>query len=151
MSIQSYLQDQGVNYEMHTHPQTFTAQGLADAEHVTGYAVAKAVIVKGRKGFSMCVLAAPKHADLGRVAAALGEKEVRLATESEMEGIFQDCELGAEPPIGAVYGLPTLVDENLRGKEFLVIPGGTHTQAIKLRGKDYERVCQGKFADFTCA
>lgn len=145
MSIQSYLREKGIKYEEHSHAQAFTAQELADAEHVSGYSVAKPVIVKGDNGFSMCVLAAPKHLDLARAAAALHERQVRLATESEMAEIFSDCDVGAEPPIGAPYGLQTVVDQQLRGTKHIIIQAGTHTKSIKLRGEDFERVCEAQF------
>ena len=149
MTIEAFLKEKGVGYEKHAHAQAFTAQRLADAEHVSGYAVAKPVIVKGARGFSMCVLAAPKHLNLERVARALGERDVRLASEAELAEIFGDCELGAEPPIGALYGLRTVVDEQLRGSPELILQAGTHTESIKMSGEDYERVCDAEYADIT--
>ena len=142
MKLESFLQERGIGYERHTHIVTYTAQGLANAEHVSGYMVAKPVIVKGAAGFTMCVLAAPKHIDLQRVAAALGESEVRLASEAEMAELFPDCELGAEPPLGTPFGLKTIMDQQLREDEFLVMQAGTHTEAIKMRRTDWEKVCE---------
>ena len=142
MKLEQALQERGIGYEKHTHIVTYTAQGLANAQHVSGYMVAKPVVVKGPSGFAMCVLAAPKRVDLKRVAAVLKEPEVRLATEAEMAEIFTDCELGAEPPIGSLFGLKTVMDEHLRQDESLVMQAGTHTEAIKLRRADWERLCQ---------
>ena len=142
MKLESFLQERGIGYEKHTHVVTYTAQGLANAEHVSGYMVAKPVIVKGASGFTMCVLAAPKHVDLKRIAAALGEPEVYLASEAEMAELFPDCELGAEPPLGTPYGLKTIMDQQLREDEFLVMQAGTHTEAIKMRRTDWEKVCE---------
>ena len=59
MKLESFLQQRGVGYEKHTHLLTYTAQELANAEHVSGYMVAKPVVVKGAAGYTMCVLAAP--------------------------------------------------------------------------------------------
>lgn len=146
MEVESFLTDNNVKYEVHTHVKTFTSQGLASVEHISGHAVAKPVVVRGAGGFSMCVIPAPKHLDLHRAAKVLGEPEARLATESEMAAIFQDCELGAEPPIGALYGLRTVIDEQLRGSKHLTIQAGSHTKSIKLSGADFERVCNGQFA-----
>jgi len=103
--------------------------------------VAKPVVVKGPSGFAMCVLPAPKQLDLKRAAEVLGEPELRLATEAEMSELFPDCEVGAEPPVGALFGLKTVMDQRLKEDEFLVMQAGSHTEAIKLRRADWERLC----------
>jgi Ala-tRNA(Pro) deacylase len=145
MKLELFLQDQGVQFEKHRHATTYTSQGLAHAEHVSGYMVAKPVIVKGDSGFSMCVLPAPKQLDLHRAAEVLHE-DVRLATESEMAKLFPDCELGAEPPVGALFDMPTVMDTHLKDDEYLVMQANTHTEAIKMRRADWEKVCHPKVA-----
>jgi Ala-tRNA(Pro) deacylase len=140
MTLESFLQDHGIGYEKHTHPRTYTAQGLAHAEHISGYMVAKPVIVKGASGYAMCVLPAPKQLDLRRAAEVLNE-EVRLASESEMGTLFPDCDLGAEPPLGALFEMKTVMDARLKEGESLVMQAGTHTEAIKMRRADWERAC----------
>ncbi len=149
MKFETFLQDHNVGYEKHTHTTTYTAQGLAHAEHVSGYVVAKPVIVKSASGFAMCALPAPKQLDLRRVAEVLKEKEVRLATEAEMADLFPDCELGAEPPVGALFNMKTVMDARLKEDDFLVMQAGTHTEAIKLRRVDYERLCTPTVASIT--
>jgi Ala-tRNA(Pro) deacylase len=146
MKLETLLEQKGVGCEKHVHSVTYTSQQLAQAEHVPGYVVAKPVIVKGSAGFAMCVLPAPKHLDLRRAADALHEPDVRLATESEMSQLFKDCELGAEPPIGLLFGLPTVMDQQLKDAEYLVMQAGTHTEAIRIRRVDWERVCQPQVA-----
>ncbi|MFH1747961.1 MAG: YbaK/EbsC family protein [Planctomycetota bacterium] len=141
MTLESYLMDKGIGFEKHTHRTTYTSQTLAQAEHVSGYNVAKPVVVKGATDFAMCVLPAPKHLDLQKAAVALGESEVRLATEAEMAAVFPECELGAEPPVGALFGLKTVMDTQLQEDEYLVMQAGTHTDAIKLRRTDWESLC----------
>ena len=140
MKIETYLQDHGVGYEKHLHSRTYTAQGLAHTEHVSGYMVAKPVIVKGDSGYTMCVLPAPRHLDLNRAAQVLNE-EVRLATESEMATLFPDCDLGAEPPVGSLFDMPTVMDARLKEDDHLVMQSGSHTEAIKVRRADWERLC----------
>lgn len=142
MQLESFLEARGITYEKHVHEQTYTAQDLAHTEHVSGYMVAKPVIVKGDSDFAMCVLAAPKHLDLQRAARALRQSHVRLATEAEMADLFAGCELGAEPPIGVLFGLPTVMDEQLREDEYLVMQAGSHKASIKMRRQDWERLCE---------
>lgn len=146
MKLETFLQQQGVGFEKHAHTLVYTSQHLAQAEHVPGYVVAKPVIVRGNSHFAMCVLPAPKHLDLRRAAEALHEPEVHMATESEMAQLFPDCELGAEPPVGTMYGLPTIMDQELKKDEYIVMQAGTHTDAIRMRRADWERVCQPQVA-----
>ncbi len=141
MKLEPFLEERGIDYRKHTHVTTYTAQGLAHEEHVSGYMVAKPVIVRGAAGFAMCVLPAPAHLDLKRVAEVMQEPEVRLATEAEMADLFQDCELGAEPPVGSLYGMKTFMDSRLKDDEFLVMQSGTHTESIELRREDWEKLC----------
>ena len=61
----------------------------------------------------MLALPAPYQVDLEKAAAALGVKEARLAEEAEFEGTFADCEVGAMPPFGNLYGVAVYVEETL--------------------------------------
>jgi Ala-tRNA(Pro) deacylase len=146
MELESFLRDKGIGFEKHTHTTTYTAQGLAHAEHVSGYVVAKPVIVRTQVGFTMCVLLAPQHLDLKRVGEVLHESDPRLATEAEMADLFPDCELGAEPPIGALYDMKTLMDPRLQDDEFLVMQAGSHRESIKMRREDWEKICHPQVA-----
>jgi Ala-tRNA(Pro) deacylase len=150
MKLETFLQDRGISFERHLHATTFTSQELADAEHVSGYMVAKPVIVKTcNGGYAMCVVPAPKRLDLRRAAEALHEPAVELASEPEMSKLFPDCELGAEPPVGKLFGLTTVMDQQLQKDEHLVMQAGSHTEAIRLRRQDYEAVCEPIVAPLT--
>ena len=146
MTLESFLKDRGVDFEKHTHATTYTAQGLAREEHVSGHMVAKPVVVKGKAGAAMCVLPAPTHLDLKRVADVLGDSEVRLASETEMAALFPDCELGAEPPVGSLFGMKTVMDAQLQDEEYLIMQAGTHREAIKVRRDDWQRACEPEVA-----
>lgn len=141
MKLESLLEAQHIDFEKHTHSPTYTAQRLADVEHVSGYMVAKPVVVRGRKGYAICVLPAPKQLDIDRVCEILGDPDIRLATEQEMGELFPDCELGAEPPVGNLFGMRTIMDTSLRDDDYLLMQAGTHTEAVKTRRADWERLC----------
>lgn len=146
MHLEALLQNQRIPYRKSYHARTYTAQELAQAEHVSGYNVAKPVVVKSPAGFTMCVLSACDHLDLTCVADVLNEDEVRLAAEQEMEKLFPGCEVGAEPPVGVLFGLRTIMDERLHNDEFLVMQAGRHTEAIQVRRDDWERLCEPRVA-----
>lgn len=151
MQVQQFLRDRGVPFEEHRHAPAYTAQGLARAEHVSGYAVAKPVVVKGDRGYAMCVTPAPKRVELSRAALALGETHVELASEQELAQLFGDCELGAEPPIGELFGLPTLMDADLERCEYVVMQAGTHTDAIRVKRREWAQACHAQVAPIASA
>ena len=146
MKLEQVLQERGIGYEKHKHRTTYTSQRLAAEEHVSGYDVAKPVVVKSGDAFTMCVLPACAHLSLDRVADLLNAKNVRLATEAEMAELFPGCELGAEPPVGAIFGLQTIMDEQLREDEYLTMQAGSHTEAVRLRREDWEKLCEPTIA-----
>ena len=78
----------------------------------------------------------------------LRAKEVYLADESQLRQCFPDCELGAEPPIGKIWGLPTLMDESLTADDMVMFQAGTHDQAVTMTLAEYRRVAQPEMAHF---
>jgi Ala-tRNA(Pro) deacylase len=108
------------------------------------------VVVKGDLGFAMCVVPACKRLDLTLVAEVLQSVDVRLATELEMTRLFPECELGAEPPIGALFGLKTIVDSRLHEQDYVIMQAGSHTSALEIRRSDWERLCNPIVAEIAC-
>ncbi len=144
--VRTFLAAHGVSYEAETHPRAVTSQRLAAAEHVSGWMVAKPVMLNAGGQLAMAVLPAPAMVDLDRASAALA-CEVRLAHESEFTHLFPDCEAGAEPPFGAFYGVPVYVDPILEEDEYIVFRAGTHDTTMKMRMVDYLAVEDPKMVE----
>lgn len=145
--VREHLISHGVGYEIHEHSETYTAQELAAVEHVPGRRVAKAVILAADGRLVMAVLAAPDHVSLTKAKQALGCDDVRLAGELEFGSAFSDCELGAEPPFGSLYGMPTYVDTQLLAAEEILFAGGDHTHSIRIATSDYLAILDPTEAD----
>ncbi|HSM93939.1 MAG TPA: YbaK/EbsC family protein [Anaeromyxobacteraceae bacterium] len=128
--IESHLRERHKVYEHHRHALAMTAQELAASEHVSGYRVAKAVVVKLDGRMAIAVVAATDRVALGMLEEATASN-AELVAESEFLGRFSPCELGAEPPL-ALFGLPIFVDEKLLHEKKLLMPAGTHEDAIAL-------------------
>lgn len=146
-AVHALLDEHHVAYEVHTHDWAVTAQRVAAAEDVTGWDVAKPVLVSVGGQLAMVVVPAPVTVDLDRVSQVLGDNEVRLASEVEFVSVFPDCEPGAEPPFGGLYGVPVFLDERLRARDRLVCRDGSHTQAIVLAVNDYVRIVDPEIID----
>lgn len=139
MRIADFLAEQQVAFECVPHPPAFTAHRRAKYLHVPGKCVAKGVLLAGPRGLFLAVLPATHQVDGGRLATALGGA-VRLATDREVAEVFCDCEWGAVPPFGSLYGLPTVLDEELRPDAGIVVEGHSHAEAVRLLCRDFERV-----------
>ena len=148
MNVQSYLDQNGINYRMSKHETAYTAQDLASKEHVPGRQVIKPVVVKASDEFVMCALPASHKVDLAELRQQLGTDDVRLAEEEDLEKLFPDCELGAEPPIGRIYGMPTLMDESLFQDKMVTFQAGTHCDAVTMSLSDFRRIARAEVAYF---
>ena len=137
MTVMEYLKAQHCPFEVTEHKPVYTAGQLATCEHVSPQKVAKPVIVRADGKFYVCVLAADRRIDLYAVQDHLKAKNVRLASEHEMQKLFDDSELGAEPPFGNLYNLPTLVDKKLTKDKEILFQAGSHDQAVRMALKDY--------------
>ncbi len=140
--LQDYLDANDVPYETLRHSQAFTAQQIAAEAHISGWKVAKTVLVRESDNLMMVVLPAPAKVDLESLGEALGTAGVKLASEDDFRGRFPDCELGAMPPFGNLYGIPVYVDETLRRDQKIAFNAGTHRELIRMAFEDFDRLAQ---------
>jgi Ala-tRNA(Pro) deacylase len=149
MQVLEYLKKAGIKYEQREHKPTFSAQQMAAVEHEPGRFVVKPVLVRVDGKYVMCVLAACHKVDLGALKKELGAKSVELAEEQEMGHIFGNCELGAEPPFGNLYDIPTIMDKALEGDDHIMFQAGEHDKAIVLKMDDYRKLAKPKILEFS--
>lgn len=138
--LEKYLAEKHVPYTRATHRLAYSAQGVAAAQHVAGWTVAKTVILKAEDRFLMVVLPAPMKVDLHLLREQLPFKQLELADEWEFGRLFPDCQLGAMVPFGNLYGLPVYVEESLARQEEIVFNAGTHVDTIRMKYKDFEQI-----------
>ena len=135
--LKSYLDEHKVGYHVLKHHERFTSPEIAQALHVPGKELAKVVIVKADEKLVMGVLPANYQVDLAAFAKLVGAASAKLASESEFGGTFPDCELGAMPPFGNLYGVEVYVDATLAEDDEIVFEAGNHHEAIKLKYADF--------------
>ena len=149
MDIAEFLTEAGVDFKVHQHGPAYTAQQMAAAEHVSGDAVAKPVVVYAGKKYVLCVVPASCKVDLRRLGQTLKAKQCRLAEESELGALFPDVEVGAECPFGKPYGLETLVDTRLTECDTIAFTAGDHRKTVRMSYADYARLAEPTVADFS--
>lgn len=145
--VHAFLDDHGVEYQTRTHERAVPAQQLAAAEDVSGWDVAKPVLLSVGGELVMAVVPAASYVDLAKASRVLGGNAVRLATEDEFVATFPDCEVGAEPPFGNLYGVPVFLDERLRARQRMTCRDGSHTEVITLDVADYVRAVDPEIVD----
>jgi len=147
--ISQFLTSQHIPYQSYTHSRAYTAQGIAQAQHLSGKRLAKVVmVVANDKDMIMAVLPASHRVDLQRLSQVLKTNRIRLATEEEFKDVFPECELGAMPPLGNLYHLDVWMDETLRSLPTIAFNAGTHAEIIQMSFADFGRIVQPKFASF---
>ena len=147
--LKEFLEQEKVKYITIVHSAAYTAQEVAAAAHVSGKDLAKTVIVHLDGKPAMAVLPANRkiiHEDLRETT---GASQIKFATEEEFQKLFPDCEIGAMPPFGNLYGMEVYVAAALAADEGIAFNAGSHTELIKLAYKDFARLVKPKVAVFT--
>ena len=147
-TLKTHLDREHVHYDVLPHSQMFRAAAVAQTLHVSEQEMVKVVIVKVKERFVTTVLPATEKVDVQRLRKIFGTHRVRLATEEEISHLFPDCEVGAMPPLGTLYGLPVYVDRSLTGDEQIVFEEGTHSEAIRMRYWDFAALVFPVVAEF---
>lgn len=149
MQVIKFLKKSKVKYEVTKHKPAFSAQEMAAVEHEPGKYVAKPVIVKADGKYVMCVLSACYKIDMRTLKKQLGAKKVELAEEKDIGKLFDDCDLGAEPPFGNLYDLPTIMDKSLEKDDHITFQAGSHEKAVRMSMTDYMKLVEPKVLDFS--
>ena len=140
-TLQKYL-DQHVTYDVVQHEPTMSSTRTAQACHISGKRIAKAVVLRCDGGFVLAVLPASRHVRLADLRAQLGEN-VDFAAEGEIEGVFRDCVRGAVPPVGDCYGLDWIVDDGIDDKGDVYLEAGDHATLIRLTYPQFAKLTAG--------
>ncbi|MBC7185466.1 MAG: YbaK/EbsC family protein [Calditrichaeota bacterium] len=147
-ALKDFLDRNKVKYTTINHSTAYTAQEIAAAAHVPGKELAKTVVVKIDGKMALAVLPASRRIDFARLQQLAGAKKVELAPEQEFKELFPECEVGAMPPFGNLYGMEVYAAQELAEDEQIAFNAGSHTQLIKLAYKDFERLVQPKIGQF---
>lgn len=138
--LQTMLDDEHIAYEVHTHPLAYTAQEIAEKQHVPGRELAKVVMLEVDERLVMGVLPGTRKVHLNTVKESLGAANVRLATEDEFTARFPECEIGAMPPFGNLFGVEVVVDPELEKDEYIYFNAGNHVQTVRMKYQDFAKL-----------
>ena len=147
--LKAFLDENKIKYVSIQHSSAYTAQEIAAIAHIPGKDLAKTVIIKIDGKMAMAVLPASYKVSFDNLKDTLGVKEVRLAYEQEFIDKFPDCEAGAMPPFGNIYGMDVFVSESLAEDEEIAFNACNHTELIKMSFSDFEKLVKPKRIKFS--
>ena len=148
VKLEEFLAAHLVKYTLLAHREAFTAPEEAAAAHVSGHQWAKVVVVKKEDGYVLAVLPACCRIDLTRLQGLVGEGGLRLANVEEIRHACGGFEPGAVPPFGRLFRMLVFVDPSLLDQPELVVPGGDHRTAARIRTAEFLRVTEPRVGAF---
>ncbi|NWF88708.1 MAG: YbaK/EbsC family protein [Ignavibacteriaceae bacterium] len=147
--LKEFLDASKIKYVSISHSSAYTAMEIAAMAHVPGKDLAKTVMIKINGHMAMAVLPATHMIKMDLLKKVVGNENIRLATEQEFKDKFPDCEVGAMPPFGNLYGMEVYASSALKDDEEIVFNAGSHTELIKVSYKDFERLVNPKVAEIS--
>ena len=147
--LKEFLDSNEVKYVSISHSTAYTATEIAASAHIPEKELAKTVVLKIDGKMAMAVLPASHKVDFDRLKGTLGAGSVELAGEVEFKDRFSDCDIGAMPPFGNLYGMEVFVADSLAEDKEIAFNAGSHTELIKLSYGDFERLVKPKVVTFS--
>jgi Ala-tRNA(Pro) deacylase len=147
--IRDYLDSQNVSYETLHHSEAFTAQEVAHSLHVSGKKCVKAVVAEGDRKLVIVVMPASHRLNFQELKLTLKVNQLEMLVESELVGLFPDCDLGAVPPFGNLYGIDVWVDRAVASAERVLFCAGTHEDCIRMRYSDFAKLTRPLLGHFS--
>ena len=136
MRLKEYLENEGVRYDLIEHPYAVTSLHVASEAHISGENLAKAVVLRDGDGYILAVVPATHHVQLGKLRKHFN-RYIVLASEQDLYNLFEDCTIGAVPPLGDAYGVDVIFDNSLYERDDVYFEAGDHTDLIHVSGVDF--------------
>jgi len=146
--LKELLDKNNIKYITIQHSPAYTAQEIAASARIHGKELAKTVIIKKDGKLAMAVLPANYHVDVEVLKKATGANSLTIATEQEFKDAFPECEIGAMPPFGNLYGMETFAEDSLAENKDIVFNAGTHTELIRISYADFVNLVKPKILTF---
>lgn len=135
-TLSEFLSRHGTSYALEHHMHSFCSLESAREAGVDEECLAKSVVLQDEAGFVLAVLPASRRLELDRVREELG-RALHVSREQDIARLFPDCERGAVPPIGAAYGLQTVLDASLEERDEIYFEGGDHETLVRVAGSAF--------------
>ncbi|MAT64714.1 MAG: hypothetical protein CMN57_03630 [Gammaproteobacteria bacterium] len=134
--IQTYLETRGIAYRLHAHSPTETLAEAAERSQLGLQCLVRAVLLSDARGLVLAVLPANHLLDFHAIRECLG-RDLQPVDRPVAASTFADCESGSVPPIGAPYGLTTLVHTAVFAQPTVCFEPGLHDRLVCMTGEAF--------------
>lgn len=138
-SVKEYLDKNHIQYDVVHHPRTESSMETAEITHIKGDQLAKSVLLEDESGYVLAIIPSTYYVELDKISNRL-ERDLELATETEISSLFQDCARGAIPVLGPVYKIPTIVEDDLMLQPDIYFEAGDHQALVHLSGRQFRQL-----------
>jgi Ala-tRNA(Pro) deacylase len=139
LTLERYLDAKNVKYDVIAHAPTKSSLETAETCRIPGERLAKAVLLRDEVGYALAILPASHHIRLAELRRQFGD-DVALASEYEVEDLFEDCVCGAIPAVGECYGLDMVVDDSLEAQPEVYFEGGDHATLVHMSRAQFAKM-----------
>ena len=135
-TLKEYLDGLHLAYDIVTHTHTDSSLRSAEAAHVSGEQVAKAILLGDEHSYLLVVIPASHRLEVPQLNKLMS-RHLEMVVETEIEAAFSDCEKGAIPAVGEAYGIDTIVDAGLMQQAAVYFEAGDHEHLIKMKKPEF--------------
>jgi Ala-tRNA(Pro) deacylase len=139
VTLKNYLRVEDADFKVIPHQPRYSSSEIAQISHICGDDLAKGVLVRADEGLMLVVVPSTHVVDLSEISHKLGQR-LGLATETDVEQTFEDCDVGAIPACGSAYGVKVFLDDALRDHGDIYFEAGDHEHLVMMSGKEFERL-----------
>ena len=138
--IIKFLDVNKVKYETIKHRTVYTAFDKAATLRVPPKIIGKTLVVKLDKNPALVLIPANRNLDKQRLKKIAKAKNIDFIKEAWMKKNLKGIKIGAVPPFGNLWKLPTFADKGLFRNQKIIINGGDYTFSIKIKAGDMKKL-----------
>ncbi|NQV48420.1 MAG: YbaK/EbsC family protein [Rhodospirillaceae bacterium] len=139
ITLKEYLKDCDIAFDVIEHDYEATSLNTANSAHIAGDCLAKGVLLRDDKSYTVAVLPSTHMIDLDKMRLCF-DRNFELASEGEINVLFEDCDPGAVPPVGGAYGMKVLMDDALAGQPEIYFEAGDHRTLVHIKDQEFEKL-----------
>jgi len=138
--IIKFLEKEKIKYQGIEHRTVFTAFDKAQTLKVPEKMVGKTLILKLDGKLAIVLIGANKNLDLNKIKKLAKAKKVELATEKLTKNKLKGVKVGAIPPFGNMWQLPTFIDRSLFKNTKIIVNAGDYNSSIKISSNLFKKL-----------
>jgi len=138
--IINFLKKNKIKYEPIEHQTVYTAYDKAATLKVPQKIIGKTLVVKLDKSPALVLISANKNLDKQKLKKVAKAKAFDFLKEAWMKKNLEGVKIGAIPPFGNLWRLPTFIDKALLREQKIILNSGDYNFSIKISPANLKRL-----------